>query len=263
MFHLLKTNLLCLLLFLLAFPPFWTVAAADPSLLQNHPGTLDEFDGLQLLPSSPDEPARLVLGDTNGLLHVYEERDGSFEEIWLSDYLEGAISGLFVVDVNDDELDEIVVFTDRGRIHYLDVQAYNLLWSNAPSEYDNITAQAVHDVDDDPQPELIFCAQGRLIIYDGRDQFEEWRSDQTNLKTTDILIADVDGDDEEEIVLNDGYVFNALFRDLEWQSPENFGERMGLLDVDGDGILELIGEFNGRFLRIFDIDLRREKSLRP
>lgn len=262
MFQSMKTYLLGLCLSLLALPQLWTSAAAESPLLQNHPGALDEFDGLRLLPSSPDAPARLVLGDTNGLLHVYEKRDGSFEEIWLSDYLEGAISGLFVVDVNDDELDEIVVFTDQGRIHYLDTQAYNILWSNAPSEYDNITAQIIHDVDDDPQPELIFCAQGRLIIYDGRDQFEEWSSDQTNLKTTDILIADVDGDDEEEIVLNDGYVFNARFRDLEWQSPENFGERMGILDVDGDGILELIGEFNGRFLRIFDIDLRREKSLR-
>ena len=42
------------------------------------------------------------------------------------------------------------------------------------------------------------------------------------------------GDDEDEIVLNDGYVFDAHFFDLEWQSPEPFGERMGLLDLDED-----------------------------
>ena len=76
-----------------------------------------------------------------------------------------------------------------------------------------------------------------------------------------ILIGDVDGDDEDEIVLNDGYVFDARFFDLEWKSPEPFGERMGLLDLDEDQIPEVIGEFQGRYLRIFDIDLRRAKSL--
>ena len=36
---------------------------------------------------------------------------------------------------------------------------------------------------------------------------------------------------------------------------------MGLLDLDDDLIPEVIGEFQGRYLRVFDIDLRREKSL--
>jgi hypothetical protein len=117
-------------------------------------------------------------------------------------------------------------------------------------------------VDDDDQDELLICADGRLVAYDGRDQFEEWRSDQNNLEATDILVADVDGDGAEEIVLNDGFVFDARYRDLEWQSPESFGERLGALDVDDDGIVEIIGEYSGRFLRIYDIDLRRMKPAR-
>jgi len=262
MFFRTKTGILCsfcLLLFL--FP----VSADQLSTLlgPNDSGALGEFGCLRPLPATADGQARLVLGDSNGLLHVYEERDDAFEEVWLSDYLEGAVSGLEVVDVDDDGLLEIVVFTDRGRIHYFDIQEYNTLWSNPPNEYEKITAQTVRNIDDDPQPELIFCASGRLVIFDGRDQFEEWRSDEENLVTSDILIADVDGDDEDEIVLNDGYVFDARFHTLEWQSSENFGERMGILDIDNDGIMELIGEFNGRYLRIFDVDLRREKSLKP
>jgi hypothetical protein len=63
-------------------------------------------------------------------------------------------------------------------------------------------------------------------------------------------------------VLNEGYIFDARYHDLEWQSPDSFGQRMGLLDIDDDGILEVIGEFRDRFIRIFDIDLRREKSPR-
>jgi len=36
---------------------------------------------------------------------------------------------------------------------------------------------------------------------------------------------------------------------------------MGLLDIDDDTIPEVIGEFQGRFLRVFDIDLRRMKAV--
>ena len=36
----------------------------------------------------------------------------------------------------------------------------------------------IHNVDEDEQSEMILCADERLVIYDGRDQFEEWRSDQ-------------------------------------------------------------------------------------
>ena len=32
-------------------------------------------------------------------------------------------------------------------------------------------------------------------------------------------------------------------------------------DIDGDGIAELIGQFQGRYIRVFDVDLRREKSI--
>ncbi len=221
---------------------------------------LDEFDNLRIL-SETDGIERLVLGDANGRVHIFEGGDGTFSEVWVSEYMEGAISGVFVVDINDDAIEEIVIFTDQGRIHYIDSKDYRVIWSNPPGEYSHITSQTVYNIDDDPQPELLFCADGHLIVYDGRDQYEQWRSDQSNLTAREILIGDVDGDGEKELVLNDGYVFDARFFDLEWQSPESFGERLGLLDIDEDGIPELIGEFQGRYLRIFDIDLRREKSL--
>ena len=225
-------------------------------------GALSEMGNIQLLPQRKGHGSRIVLGDANGVVHVYESRGNGYEETWLSRYMEGSITGISVVDVNADSLTEIVVFTDQGRIHYLDTAAYNTIWSNTPGEYKQLSAPLVANVDDDPQPELIFCADGRLVIFDGRDQYEEWHSDQTNLVTTAILIADVDGDGMDEIVLNDGYVFDARSRTLEWQYASGFGDRMGVLDVDNDGILELFGEFRGRFIRIFDVDLRREKSLR-
>jgi len=225
-------------------------------------GSLDEFDNIVPLPATQAGIGRLVLGDVHGFVHVFESRDQSYEEIWVSEFLEGAIGGLVTTDIDDDGLDEIVVYTERGRMHFLDIADYTTIWSNPPGEYELITAMIVHNVDDDAQDELIFCADGRLIIYDGRDQFEEWRSEQSNIEAIDILVADVDGDGSDEIVLSDGFVYDARYRDLEWQSPEPFGQQLGALDLDADGIPEVVGQYGGRFLRIFDVDLRRMKAAR-
>lgn len=225
-------------------------------------GALDEFDTAHVLPSVEGAAERLVLGDVHGFVHVYERRDEAFEEVWVSEFMEGSVAGLSVADVNDDGLDEIVAFSESGRLVFFDSADYSILWANPPNEYERITAVLIRNIDDDEQAELIMCADGRLVIYDGRDQFEEWRSDQNNIEATDIIVADVDGDGADEIVLNDGFVYDARFRDLEWQSPESFGERLGALDIDNDDIPEIIGEFGGQYLRIFDIDLRRMKPAR-
>ena len=240
-----------------------STAAAGVEVLAFHAGaagSIDEFDNLVALPRSGGQP-RLAIGDMRGFLHVLEGDGDSYEEVWTSEYLEGAIHSLFVADVDEHPDDRLVVLTENGRIHYLDLESYRTVWSIPPSEYERITCSAIANVDDDDQPEILLCADGNLVVYDALDQFEEWISDQANLEATDLLIEDVDGDGADEIVLNSGQVFDAKFRDLEWQSPQTFGERMGVLDVDNDGIPELIGEFSGRYIKIFDIDLRREKSL--
>ena len=237
------------------------VAAPLPELWTPSMGSLHQFDAMSPLPTTADS-ARFVLGDAHGFLHVYEQHGDAFQEIWVSEFLESAVGGVFVLDVDGDELAEIIVYTASGSLHFLDVSDYRTLWSNPPDEYESLSAVAIHNIDDDDQQELLLCADGRLVVYDGRDRFEEWRSDQTELATVDIVVADVDGDGSDEIVLNDGFVFDAGFLDLEWQSPVAFGLRITTLDIDNDAIPEVIGEMTGNRLRIFDIDLRLEKSSR-
>jgi hypothetical protein len=251
---------LYLLLLPLIFASFTAASAENLADYIDGTAALSELDNIRLLPGGNEDPLRFIMGDDHGFLRVFEQRDTGFEEIWVSAYLEGSISGIHIADPNADELNEIVVYTVNGRLHYLDIADYSTIWSNPPNQYEQITCLVIAQIDDDPQLELIFSADDRLIIYDGRDLFEEWRSEQTGITSTDILIADVDGDETDEIVLNDGWVFDSRHRDLEWQASESFGDRMALLDVDGDGIPEIIGEFRKRFLRIYDIDLRREKS---
>ena len=244
-------------------------ATEKPQLPEEQPAdalarsALSELDCVIGLPKQAEsELGRFALGDAHGFLHVFEQRGQSYDEIWVSEYLESPIAGLFLADVNLDDLQELVAYTEDGRIHFLDSASYRTIWSNPPDEYESMSAMILQNVDYDAQVELLFVADRRLHIYDGRDQFEEWRSDQDNITATEIILGDVDGDGSDEIVLNDGFVFDARYRDLEWQSSEPFGERIHLLDVDDDTIPEVIGEFQGRVLRIFDIDLRRMKAAR-
>ena len=63
---------------------------------------LDEFDNLRHL-ETIDNIQRIVYGDANGRVHVLEGDGTRFAEVWVSEYLEGAVAGVFVTDVNDDE----------------------------------------------------------------------------------------------------------------------------------------------------------------
>ena len=178
--------------------------------------------------------------------------------MWKSEPLGSAIGGVFVLDVNSDGRKEIVAYTSGGQIYFWDALSRRIVWEIQRDRFRRISAMTLADVDRDVQMELIFCADGLLYIYDGKTQFEDWESDQA-FTAEEIVVGDVDGDGDDEIVLNTGVVLDARFHDVEWQSPERFGDRIGLLDIDGDGIPELIAESEDRVLKVWDLDLRREK----
>ena len=80
-----------------------------------------------------------------------------------------------------------------------------------------------------------------------------------------MVIADFDDDYGLEAVLNTGVVVDMDTLIMEWYFADGFGDRLGYLDIDGDGVLELIGEVGGlrhsRYLRIFNVDTQSETFL--
>ena len=114
----LKLGALCALCACLVALPQNAAAEEDAAPEFHWPadsGALDEFDSIHLLPHRENKAPGFILGDSHGFLRVFEERDGQIEEAWISEFLEGGIGGILIADVNDDGLDEIVVYTDRGR----------------------------------------------------------------------------------------------------------------------------------------------------
>jgi len=219
---------------------------------------IESFRAIQFVPGDSLPEDRILYGDSRGYIHILKRQPKGFSEEWRSGHLGAGIMGVFAQDIDGDERRELVTYTSGGRIFIFALKTHSLVWQSNENEFADITCMTVANADDDPQEELVFCADSHLFIYDGKSLFQEWKS-QAEFRAQQILVGDVDGDGQKELILNTGLVLDARFHDVEWQSPDPFGDRIALLDVDSDGIPEVIGEFGGHFLKTFDIDLKSEK----
>jgi hypothetical protein len=58
--------------------------------------------------------------------------------------------------------------------------------------------------------------------------------------------------------MNTGIILDSRFYTVEFQSEVVFGDRIFLLDINDDGIPEIVGESLDFNLRIFDVYAERE-----
>jgi hypothetical protein len=96
-----------------------------------------------------------------------------------------------------------------------------------------------------------------LYIYDSWNKSLEWQS-QSGYGAQEMLVANVDDDDQDEIILNTGFIFDSRFYNVELQAESSFGDRMSLIDINNDGYPEIVGELSNFSLRIFDVYAERE-----
>jgi len=215
----------------------------------------------------------MVYGEEQGYVRILEaDSDGNFTEVWKSPPTNSPIRGLFVEDLDGNNSTEIVAYTADGNFFIYGYESHDLLYRTPEGTYQNINCMAIFDIDSDPQKELLFIgvksgaggaagggdSAGNLIQFDPTSQFEEWSS--SDLYTaTDMLIGNVDTDPDAEIILNTGEILNTRFKDVEWKSTIQLGSRLYLIDMDSDGILELVTEYGESFIKIIDVDQRTEK----
>ncbi len=212
-----------------------------------------------VLDPSPEGFPRYMYSDVAAHIHVFVVKKGRPQLDWETATLGSAVTALFVTDVDGDGRKEIMVATARGRIIVYDAQTYDRIHENFLEPFESIECMTSANLDNDPQEEIIFIAEKRLNIYDGKSRAMEWRSQQ-NFQASEIIVGNVDDDPQLEIILNTGAIIDSRFYTQEQGSLETgvFGSRIKLFDVNADGYPEVIGEMPGYALKVYDVYARRE-----
>jgi len=209
------------------------------------------------LPASASKARRLIYADYRTHIHVYREKGGELELDWETTNLGSRVTSMFVSDLYADGKQKLAVSTAAGRILFYGLDDYDLVWENLQDPFDRVQYMVASNLDDDPEDELVFIGNGFLYIYDSLNKNIEWQS-QTKFDASQIVIANVDDDEQPEIILNTGVIIDSRFHNIEFQADNSFGDRISLFDLNGDGVPEIFGEFSDFNLKVFDIYAQRE-----
>lgn len=201
----------------------------------------------------------LALGDRFGLVRLIQLVAGQSRDVWTSKQLTGAVIEVLSADLDGDDQNEIIAWTGSGILYVWSSADRRLRWESLNNDFREIHCVSLGQVDDDAPLEIVVNADQHLHYIDGLTFNREWTSPM-EYEAGRLAVGDVDGDGTAEIVLNTGQVVDVRSGDVEW-AGEVFGSRIMLLDMDGDGIPEVLSESDGTVMRIFDVDHQREKIL--
>lgn len=193
-----------------------------------------------------------------GTVQVYKADGRGVSRVWRSIHLSGVPEEVLAADLSGDGFDDALVCrTSGGKVYVWRLEDYNLVWESLPSEYQVISCFTLANVDEDAATEIVMLADRRVYYVDGANFTRQFTS-ISEYDATMVRCGDVDGDGRMEIVLNSGQVLDSLSGEVEWEDQQ-FYSRIELLDIDGDGMPEILTENEiGGPLKVFDADYRSE-----
>lgn len=212
----------------------------------------------QFEPLQGDAGMFLAVAERFGTVQVLKSDARGVRTVWKSNQLAGIPEEVIVADLSGDGLDDALLCrTSAARIYAWDLEEFSPLWESLSGEYQAVPCFTAANVDEDPAAEIVLVADNRLVYVDGGSFTKQFTS-ISEYSATQVRCGDVDGDGRAEIVLNSGKVVDAGTGDVEWEDEPFFG-KIELLDLDGNGVLEVLTENpGGGPLKVFDIGGRRE-----
>lgn len=219
----------------------------------------DRLDHLAAFePIHGEEGMFTALGERFGTVIVIKHSVRGAERVWKSNQLSGIPDEVIVADLDGDQLeDAIICRTNAGKVYVWSMENYTLLWESLPSEYRTISCFTTANMDDDQANEIVLLADNKIYYIDGGTFNKDWTS-LNEFSGSMIRCGDVDGDGRVEIVLNSGKVIDSVTGSIEWEE-ESFYTVIELLDIDGDGMPEVLTE-NGISgpVKVYDMDYGNE-----
>ncbi len=251
----LSLTAVCLLaLVIIASMPGRASAQMDPYELQ---AAFGRFPFAKVIPLDGGNAWGLIYADVYGKVYLKRASSRGWKREFEITNLGAKVKKYQILDIDSDGVLELLIATMAGQILIYSLDDYTNTWENIEDNFKSIEAFDAVDIDRDPQVEFIVLAEGRIYIIDSLDKSRQWISER-QFNATELIVANVDNDEQKEIILNTGIVLDTKFFiiDLEWDKA--FGERISTFDINNDGIPEVIGEFPDYSLRIFDVYAQRE-----
>lgn len=239
---------------LIASTPGRVSAQIDPYDLQDAFG---RFPFAKVIPLDNGNAWGLIYADVYGKIYLKRATNRGWKREFEITNLGSKVKKYMILDIEEDGVLDLLIATMSGQLLIYRLDDYTNVWENIEDNFKSIEAFDAVNVDRDPQVEFILLAEGRLFIIDSLDKSRQWISER-EFDATELIVANVDNDEQKEIILNTGIVIDSKFYiiDLEWDKA--FGERISTFDINNDGFPEVIGEFSDYSLRIFDVYARRE-----
>lgn len=236
-------------------------SVADRATAQTDPYEMleafERFPFARVIPLDSGNAWGIIYADVYGKVYLKRWTGNGWKREWELTNLGAKVRKFFIKDVEGDGKPEIVIATVTGRILIYSMENFVNVWENIEADFKSLEAIAVENIDNDPQAEFILIADKIMYIIDSKDKSRQWISER-EFTASEIVVANMDNDDQLEIVLNTGIVIDSKFHNIELEWEKSFGDRIIVFDMNNDGHPEVIGEFSDYSLRIFDVYSERE-----
>ena len=222
----------------------------------NNSMAIGDFDG--------DGKNEILSTDSRNSVFLLESAGNQYKHKWFYPFKmpsDGQIVQVLSADIENDDTQEILVITEYGVsvINGLDSKA-NLLFSTTFE----MKFASIADFDADGTPELAYLYSD---VYS-----HNWRDYYLNVVSLDnpnqslfnaklsgarsLELANVDEDPSLELITNNGFVFDTVTWEQQWDSDAEFGDALvSTGDFNGDGIAEIArAENNGKVVIYSAID---------